>query len=201
MKGENMRGFLYRVGAVVASIGTASVISVSGIAAAQGIGFTGPFSNNTINRNNALNANLVNNNNIGVNNTNAQNALTGDATVAGNTLGGNAISGPAGNWNNTGTNIGITNSGFPGFAGFNARIPGGWSIYGTGPFSNNQIGINNLTNLNRINNNSVGVNNTNLQNAVSGPAMTAGNLFGGNAISGPASNWNNTNTNVGIHNF
>lgn len=87
-----------------------------------------------------------------------------------------------------------------------------YSIYNTGPFSNNGIysngwngygnGYNGYYNsYYKLNKNNISVNNSNSQTATSGNAYSSWNTFGGGAYSGAASNWNNTSTNVSVWNY
>ena len=76
-----------------------------------------------------------------------------------------------------------------------------YSIYNTGPFSNNGIYSTRWNNYWDWNNNNIGVSNFNTQTAVTGNAYVGWNTFGGSAITGAASNWNNTSTNVSVWNY
>ena len=194
-----MRGLLYRVGAAGATIATVSILGLSSVAGATSIGFTGPWSNNTIYRNRYFNTSLVNNNNVGVTNNNNQTAYTGSASVWGNTFGGGAYTGNASNYNNAQTSINISNSSVPYWSDWNG-YGGSASIYGTGPGSNNVISTNTVSSFSQLNNNNVSVVNNNSQTAVSGNAFVGGNTFGGNAVSGSATNYNSANTSINVSN-
>lgn len=76
-----------------------------------------------------------------------------------------------------------------------------YSIYNTGPFSNNGIYSTSWNNYVETNWNNVYTNNLNNQWAHSGDATVLWNTYGGSAISGSASNWNNTSTNINLWNY
>ena len=87
-----------------------------------------------------------------------------------------------------------------GAAGFGASASA-YSIYNTGPFSNNHIYDTYWNNYVQSNWNNIHLNNYNWQYASSGDAWVYGNTFGGGAYTGAASNWNNTSTNVSVWNY
>lgn len=186
-----------------ASIGLASLGIGLGVAAADSadIGTTGPDSTNKVEISRHNDLDIDNNNDVSVNNNNDQEARTGDAKVYDNTTGGGAGSGDAENYNETSTDVSITNSGAGSWGqmwGNNGNSSA--SIDTTGPDSYNSIKFNYHSSVDVNNDNDVHVNNNNDQYARSGNATVQHNTSGGSATSGDAMNTNSTSTSVNISN-
>lgn len=82
-----------------------------------------------------------------------------------------------------------------------ASAASAYSIYGTGPFSNNSVYSSSWNGYYDTNTNNINLNNYNNQFAQSGSAYVGFNTIGGGAYSGAAYNWNSNPGYISVWNY
>ena len=158
---------------------------------------SGPNSSNSINNSDDNNVSINAENNYSINTDYDLDANSGNASVNANTNAGDATSGDASTNIQHADVVGQSSSGLAGLLVF-VNVLGQWtgglwdgtglsSIYGTGPYSTNNINSNSSTDINANFENNYDINNNLNVNATSGDARVTHNTNAGDATSGDAS--------------